>query len=160
MIEVKDFPAFPGVKLIKPLGRIDRSNYKKFSHEAIALVERLELGQDIPRFILVDMQDVKFIDSCGLGALIGLLKLTRSKGKKMALCSINQNVRLLFRLTAMSRIFDIFINDRHFFSNLENSEQTDLSVSVQLHPSHQLNSSTIPLRVSAPITPNFAYAVS
>jgi anti-sigma B factor antagonist len=132
MLEVKNFPAFPGVKLIKPLGRIDRSNYKQFSQKAIAIVERLESGQDdICRFILVDMQDVKFIDSCGLGALIGLLKITRSNGKNMALCSINHNVKLLLRLTTMLRVFNVFSNDLHFFSDLEQARQ---SVNIQPNP--------------------------
>jgi anti-sigma B factor antagonist len=127
MAEITLNPIYPGIKVIKPIGRIDRSNYQQFYQEAIALLATKTPPQSsLCQFILVDMQDVKFIDSRGLGALIKLLKAVRSSGQNLALCSINSNISLLLMVTSMCSLFNIFRSDRHFFDELEQSNSCSL----------------------------------
>ena len=64
--------------------------------------------------ILVDCQDVTFIDSSGLGALVLALKMSRSASCRFCLCSINQQVDMLFRLTDTHQVFEIY-SDRAAF---------------------------------------------
>ena len=71
----------------------------------------LTQGADI---VLIDLKDVTFIDSSGLGALVSALKAVRSAGSKLFICSINAQVKMLFELTSMDRVFQIFPNQDEF----------------------------------------------
>jgi anti-anti-sigma factor len=50
------------------------------------------------------------MDSSGLGALVLSLKTVRSAGGKLFICSINEQIKMLFELTDMDRVFEIFNN--------------------------------------------------
>ena len=56
--------------------------------------------------IVVDLINVEFMDSSGLGAVIGCYKSLQDTGG-IVLCSVHQDVKEVFRLTHMDRIFDI-----------------------------------------------------
>lgn len=66
------------------------------------------------KVILVDLKEVTFMDSSGLGALVTALKAVRSVGGKLCVCSINEQVRILFELTSMDRVFEIFRDQSDF----------------------------------------------
>ena len=68
-------------------------------------------GADI---LLIDMKEVKFIDSSGLGALVSAMQMVRNANKKLFVCSINDQVRMLFELTKMDRIFQSFADQKEF----------------------------------------------
>ena len=56
--------------------------------------------------VVVDLINVEFMDSSGLGAVIGCYKAMQETGG-MALCSVHEDVKEVFTLTHMDRIFDI-----------------------------------------------------
>lgn len=64
------------------------------------------IGRENSR-ILLDLTNVDFIDSSGLGAIISSLK-TLGGGGDLVLCGIQENVKSLFELTRMHRIFKIY----------------------------------------------------
>ncbi|ARV58355.1 anti-anti-sigma factor [Nostocales cyanobacterium HT-58-2] len=66
------------------------------------------------KIVLVNLKDVTFVDSSGLGALVLAFKALRSVDKKLVLCSINEQVRILFELTGMDKVFEIFSNQEEF----------------------------------------------
>ncbi|BBD69217.1 anti-sigma-factor antagonist [Nostoc commune NIES-4072] len=68
-------------------------------------------GVDI---LLLDMKEVKFIDSSGLGALVSAMQMVRNANGKFFVCSINDQVRMLFELTKMDRIFQSFADQEEF----------------------------------------------
>ena len=98
----------PVVKIIAPQGILDGTKATNFRSEVDLSVSE---GAQI---ILVDFTDVTFMDSSGLGALVLALKTVRGAGLKMFLCSINEQVKMLFELTSMDRVFEIF-SDREEF---------------------------------------------
>jgi len=57
--------------------------------------------------IMVDLQDVDFMDSSGLGAIVACFKLTGQKGD-FVLCNMNEAVTEIFTLTHMDSLFDIY----------------------------------------------------
>lgn len=59
------------------------------------------------RLIILDLREVLFIDSSGLGALIGSLKAMGGDGK-LALCGAREAVVNMFKLTRMDKVFHIF----------------------------------------------------
>ena len=100
------------VQIIEPKGILDGTKASYFRDN----IERsIEKGVQI---ILVDFTDVTFMDSSGLGTLVLSLKTVRNAGIKMFLCSINEQVKMLFELTSMDRVFDIFDNREEFEKTL------------------------------------------
>jgi anti-sigma B factor antagonist len=69
-----------------------------------ALVGIVVGGQ--PRVVL-DLQAVDFIDSTGLGILVGVLKRTRSQGGDLRLVSTRQSLRRLLELTDLGQAFPL-----------------------------------------------------
>lgn len=90
------------IQVIEPNGILDGTKAQEFRQK---INESIESGANI---ILVDFNDVTFMDSSGLGALVLSLKTVRAAGAKLFLCSINEQIRMLFELTSMDRVFEIF----------------------------------------------------
>ena len=75
---------------------------------APALREQLvELFQQGDRRIVLDMAQVEFLDSTGLGVLVAALKRFRSAGGDIVLRDLHPRERRLFELTGLSRVFTI-----------------------------------------------------
>lgn len=96
------------VQVIEPTGILDSTKAEAFRQ----LVEDLlQNGADI---ILVDLKNITFIDSSGLGTLVVLLKKIRGLNRSFCICSMNDQVKMLFELTSMDRVFEIY-EDRQAF---------------------------------------------
>jgi len=57
--------------------------------------------------IVVDLTEVSYIDSSGLGVLVALLKRTRQSGGGVKLVGLQGEVLQLFELTRLTKVFDI-----------------------------------------------------
>lgn len=64
--------------------------------------------------ILIDLQNVTFMNSSAIGALVATFKTVQLEGGNLSLCSLTDQVHLIFELTKMDQIFDIYA-DRHEF---------------------------------------------
>uniref|UniRef100_A0A7V3VS69 Anti-sigma factor antagonist n=1 Tax=Mesoaciditoga lauensis TaxID=1495039 RepID=A0A7V3VS69_9BACT len=58
--------------------------------------------------ILVDMTNLSYIDSAGLGALVSLLKRANEGSKEIRFFGMRNNVKKIFELTKLNMIFKIF----------------------------------------------------
>lgn len=67
---------------------------------------RAEMSEDARRVIL-DLRDVAFIDSSGLGAIVATMKHL-AKGQKLDLAGLSPAVDKVFRLTRMDSVFAIY----------------------------------------------------
>ncbi|MEH2316009.1 STAS domain-containing protein [Nostoc sp.] len=90
------------VKVIKLIGNLNATTSQDFRQN---ITDVLVSGAKI---VLVDFQDVTFMDSSGLGALVLAFKTLRAADTKLVLCSVNEQVRILFELTNMDKVFEIF----------------------------------------------------
>ncbi len=79
------------------------------------LSDAVEVGHN--RLIL-DLSRVTFIDSTGLGALVGVLKRIGSRGD-IAVCALQPAVQQMFKLTRMDRVFRIFPDADTALASLE-----------------------------------------
>jgi anti-anti-sigma factor len=102
------FSMNPNVSVMTLTGVFDGTQTVRFRESVGQLFEN---GADI---ILLDCQDLGFIDSSGLGALISGLKMARAADKKLYLCSVNKQVGMLLDLTDTRRVFEIFADQTEF----------------------------------------------
>lgn len=58
--------------------------------------------------VLLDMAEVQFVDSAGLGTIVASLKRLRSIGGDLTICSVQKTVRALFELVRMHRLVEIY----------------------------------------------------
>lgn len=59
------------------------------------------------RLFVVDFSLTGYIDSSGLGILVGLSKRIREGGGRLRLASLNKDLRTLFELTKLDTLFEI-----------------------------------------------------
>lgn len=69
--------------------------------------------------ILIDLRNVTFMDSSGLAGLVIALKTIRAAGGRLCVCSLNDQVRLLFELTNMTSVFEIFADQESCIDSAE-----------------------------------------
>jgi anti-sigma B factor antagonist len=60
--------------------------------------------------IVLDLSQVDFIDSSGLGAIVSSLKTLGNDGD-LVICGVRETVMGLFRITRMNRVFQIFADE-------------------------------------------------
>lgn len=58
--------------------------------------------------VIIDLAATVFIDSAGLGSLVSLLKSCTQKNIRLALAGLTPQVRQIFELTRLYKLFDIF----------------------------------------------------
>ncbi|HEY3307412.1 MAG TPA: STAS domain-containing protein [Desulfuromonadaceae bacterium] len=58
--------------------------------------------------ILLDLKEVRFIDSSGLGVLVSGFKNASTRQGSLKLCGLQAQVKSMFELTRLHRVFDIF----------------------------------------------------
>ncbi|TVQ37790.1 MAG: anti-sigma factor antagonist [Wenzhouxiangella sp.] len=79
---------------------IDASNASAFRTAMRAVIENHDR-------IVIDLGDVEFIDSAGIGTLIACLRASGERQGQLRLCSLNRPVQALFELMRMHRIFEV-----------------------------------------------------
>jgi anti-sigma B factor antagonist len=67
--------------------------------------------------ILVDLEDVRFIDSSGLGALVSGFKNAISNQGNLKLAGLQPQVKSMFELTRLHRVFEIFPSSSEALDN-------------------------------------------
>ena len=66
-----------------------------------------DLVADGGEHVVMDLGNVGFIDSCGLGALISALKVLRTSGGSLVLANVSESVEAVLRITRLARVFDV-----------------------------------------------------
>ncbi|CAM4227182.1 anti-sigma F factor antagonist [Paenibacillus tarimensis] len=69
--------------------------------------------------VILSLKDLVFMDSSGLGVILGRYKLLKSRGGKMVVCDVNPAVHRLFELSGLFKILTIHDNERSALTSLE-----------------------------------------
>jgi anti-sigma B factor antagonist len=100
---VMEMGAMPILQLT---GEIDLSTSDEFKQVAYKMIESGKKN------IVVDLTGVKFMDSTGLGVLVGALKKARMQGGSIRLICSNETILKTFALTGLDKVFLIYNNLR------------------------------------------------
>ena len=89
--------------IIQISGEIDHHTASVLRHQTESAL--LELGG---RNIIYDFQEVTFMDSSGIGMLIGRYKQLESIGGRIAVIHINETIEEMFHLSGLKNIIPVF----------------------------------------------------
>ena len=78
-------------------------------HSALGLREELDalILRERPRRLVFNLENVDFMDSAGLGLLMGRHRLMKQIGGVLAVAEPNESVMKILRLSGMERFFEI-----------------------------------------------------
>lgn len=102
----------PGVWLAKPVGRLDSMRAGAFEE---LLLNALEFGG---RWLVVDFEDVPYISSRGLKALVAAWRRAQDAGGGIVLCNMNEHVYAVFDTVGFTRLFSIYDDYAEALSNV------------------------------------------
>ncbi len=84
-----------------PEGEIDIYTSPKFKEEILKYFNSKETD------ILINGENLNYVDSTGLGALISILKKLKDNEHKIYLSNIKSNIRKIFDITELDKLFII-----------------------------------------------------
>lgn len=77
---------------------------------AIRFKDRMrQLTEEGPERVVLDLSQVDFIDSSGLGAIVGAMK-QMGADRRLDLSGLRENVAKVFMLTRMDKVFRIHVD--------------------------------------------------
>jgi anti-sigma B factor antagonist len=88
--------------VIAPTGEVDVHTAPQLR---AAIVEAEERGAEVD--VLVDLTAVTFMDSTGLGVLVGALARSREAGQRLVLCGVGGRIQRLLHLTGLDAAFEL-----------------------------------------------------
>jgi len=82
---------------LKFIGRFDASQAEKATEELAGKTET----------IIIDMSELEYISSMGLGILVSTFKRLEEKGHTLKLKNLNNHVRDVFKFTKLDQVLEI-----------------------------------------------------
>jgi len=92
------------VHVVDLQGRLD-------AHQGKQVDQKLAEAMHATNRTVVNMSKVHFIDSTGLSVLVKGVKHHREKNGDLVLCELQQPVRIIFELTRLERVFQIYATE-------------------------------------------------
>jgi anti-sigma B factor antagonist len=83
-----------------------------FGEEATALRDTLKRTLSSTRQIVLDLSGVSYIDSGGLGTLVGVYSSARAAGADIKLCGLGQKIRDVLQVTKLVTVFETYENEQ------------------------------------------------
>ncbi|QJC51812.1 anti-sigma F factor antagonist [Paenibacillus albicereus] len=84
---------------------------------------RIRMEEEIRRGgstdVILSLKELDFMDSSGLGVILGRYKLLKSRGGKMVVCDASPGVYRLFELSGLFKIMPIHDTESDALSSLE-----------------------------------------
>ncbi|EHL17454.1 anti-anti-sigma factor [Peptoanaerobacter stomatis] len=77
-------------------------------YTATKLKESLSvINEENIKDVVINMQNLEYIDSTGLGILVGVLKRLKQKEKDIYILNTKANVKKIFTITGLDKIFKL-----------------------------------------------------
>jgi anti-sigma B factor antagonist len=72
--------------------------------------------------VLVNMNEVSYIDSSGIATLVEALQLSRQAKVRLGLFGLRTNARMVLELARLHKVFNIFDNEREALQNISSTQ--------------------------------------
>jgi len=83
------------------IGEIDVSNCSKFKENLYTLVDTTQ-GD-----LLLNFKQLLYIDSAGLGILVGTYKRLKEAERKLTVHEVSENIKRLFSITKLNTLIEV-----------------------------------------------------
>ncbi|OKH36434.1 anti-anti-sigma factor [[Phormidium ambiguum] IAM M-71] len=102
------------ITVVQPQGHLNATNATEFRSELTAAI-----NANPNSTVLVDMENLDSMDSAGLMALVSAINLAQRQNQRFSLCSLSPSIRIIFELTQLDRVFEIFESRSAFEATLQ-----------------------------------------
>lgn len=102
----------PTVSLAEVQGEIDVYTSPKVKEALTDLIEKGKYN------LIISLEEVRYIDSTGLGVLIGTLKKVREHNGTIGIICTNPQIKKIFNITGLVKIFGIYKNEEEALKSI------------------------------------------
>lgn len=95
-------------------GELDHHTSRLFREQ----VER-ELGKNEVRNLVLNLKELSFMDSSGIGAILGRYRKVEGKGGRMAICCPNPHVKKILQIGGILKIIGLYNNEEEALASME-----------------------------------------
>ncbi len=99
-----------GLVVLELQGEIDMSN------SPILRTKILDVFQGTPTIFVINMTDIGYMDSSGLGTLVEALKWSHRKNTQLRLVGVCDNVKSVFEISRLTSIFQFYDSEEDALS--------------------------------------------
>lgn len=92
----------PGYTLIRVSGYLDISTSPRLREKI------LEVAEEAPPVLLIDLGPIEFLDSSALGVILNGWKLLQAEGSTLGVISPQQRITKIFEITALNLSIRVF----------------------------------------------------
>lgn len=78
-----------------------------------------EIGRGDSRHLVLSLESLQFMDSSGIGVILGRYKQIKLKGGRMVICGVNPQVYRLLEMSGLFKIMAVYENEATALSELE-----------------------------------------
>ena len=99
---------------IRLIGEMDQDTVGNLREKLIEIIEKYDIKN-----IVFNMKNLSFMDSTGIGIIIGRYNQLRLKGGKIIICCINRNIEKIILFSGLPRICLIKNDEEEAYNYLE-----------------------------------------
>ncbi|MBS0619746.1 MAG: STAS domain-containing protein [Spirochaetes bacterium] len=93
-------------KIVRVMGDVDLYNVGDLKRSVFELIDEGDLES-----LVIDMANVNYIDSSGVGALVAAQKKMKTQGGKFGLMGLTEDVLNILKLATLDQFFKIYLNE-------------------------------------------------
>ena len=80
-------------------GEFDQNSVSKIKYKIVELIEKYRI-----KYLVFNFRKLKFMDSSGIGFIIGRYNFLKKNNGKVFICSMNDQIRRIVLLSGLSKI--------------------------------------------------------
>ena len=90
------------IVFIRIYGELDQDTVGQVKNKIIEVIDKYNI-----KSVVFNLYELEFMDSTGIGMIIGRYNQIKKKGGKIILCSLNKQIQKIVMLSGLSRICEI-----------------------------------------------------
>lgn len=101
------------VLLIRLKGELDHHTAEQLRQEAENAITQNEI-----KHIILNLEELDFMDSSGLGVILGRYKKIKKNNGEMIICAISPAVKRLFEMSGLFKIMQVELSEKNALQRL------------------------------------------
>ncbi len=108
-----DLEVKQNVLCVRLAGELDHHTAANLREQATTIIEKHQISH-----IILNLEHLSFMDSSGLGVILGRYKQIKSLGGEMVVCSISPAVKRLFEMSGLFKIIRLETSEQNALQTL------------------------------------------